>query len=158
MDLHPVQRQAKRPSPRLDAWKSILDWAAGRDARLHDARRTAATVLMLLRVPEYTRHRRAQAGGGRTDQRLLLEGQLSPKVRANSPAPRSPGLFLLVKRGAAEGTRTPDRPLTRRALYQLSYSGVANRDATNIVGGGASPPRTSLMLAVTGVARRAEAR
>jgi integrase len=35
-----------------DEWKSILSEANTRDARLHDARHTAATVLMLLRVPD----------------------------------------------------------------------------------------------------------
>lgn len=35
-----------------DEWKSILQEAGVRDARLHDARHTAATVLLLLGVPD----------------------------------------------------------------------------------------------------------
>lgn len=40
--------------PRRDwgEWKVILGEAGVRDARLHDARRTAATVLLLLGVPD----------------------------------------------------------------------------------------------------------
>jgi integrase len=33
-------------------WKALLADAGVRDARLHDARHTAATVLLLLEVPE----------------------------------------------------------------------------------------------------------
>jgi integrase len=41
-------------NPRTDwsDWKALLKSAGLRDARLHDARHTAATVLLLLRVPE----------------------------------------------------------------------------------------------------------
>jgi integrase len=41
-------------SPNTDYhdWKRLLDDAGVRDARLHDARHTAATVLMLLGVPD----------------------------------------------------------------------------------------------------------
>jgi integrase len=35
-----------------DEWKALLADAGVRDARLHDARHTAATVLLLLGVPE----------------------------------------------------------------------------------------------------------
>ncbi|HEY2765627.1 MAG TPA: tyrosine-type recombinase/integrase, partial [Pseudonocardiaceae bacterium] len=35
-----------------DEWKAILREAGVRDARLHDARHTAATVLLLLGVPD----------------------------------------------------------------------------------------------------------
>lgn len=40
------------PRRDLDEWKSLLAEAGVRDARLHDARHTAATVLLLLEVPE----------------------------------------------------------------------------------------------------------
>lgn len=40
------------PRRDLDEWKSLLADAGVRDARLHDARHTAATVLLLLEVPE----------------------------------------------------------------------------------------------------------
>jgi integrase len=33
------------------AWKSLLDTAKVRNARLHDARHTAATMLLVLKVP-----------------------------------------------------------------------------------------------------------
>jgi integrase len=36
------------------AWKALLKRAGVRDARLHDARHTAATVLLVLEVPERT--------------------------------------------------------------------------------------------------------
>jgi integrase len=40
------------PRRDLDEWKAVLGDAAVRDARLHDARHTAATVLLLLGVPD----------------------------------------------------------------------------------------------------------
>jgi integrase len=41
-------------NPRTDTqkWKELLAAAGVRDARLHDARHTAATVLLILGVPE----------------------------------------------------------------------------------------------------------
>ena len=39
-------------APDLAEWKALLADAGVRDARLHDARHTAATVLLLLEVPE----------------------------------------------------------------------------------------------------------
>jgi integrase len=49
-----TQPDGKPIDPRRDwdEWKSILAEAGVRDARLHDARHTAATVLLLLRVPD----------------------------------------------------------------------------------------------------------
>lgn len=49
-----TQPNGKPIDPRRDwgEWKEILAEAGVRDARLHDARHTAATVLMLLRVPD----------------------------------------------------------------------------------------------------------
>lgn len=40
------------PRTDYDAWKQLLEDAGLRDARLHDARHTAATVLLLLGVPD----------------------------------------------------------------------------------------------------------
>ena len=40
------------PRRDMDEWKALLDEAGVRTARLHDARHTAATVLLLLGVPE----------------------------------------------------------------------------------------------------------
>ncbi|SDY25638.1 Phage integrase, N-terminal SAM-like domain [Saccharopolyspora shandongensis] len=49
-----TQPNGRPIDPRRDwgEWKEILAEAGVRDARLHDARHTAATVLMLLRVPD----------------------------------------------------------------------------------------------------------
>ncbi|MFE3524876.1 tyrosine-type recombinase/integrase [Streptomyces sp. NPDC059161] len=41
------------PSTDCDAWKQLLTDAKVRDGRLHDARHTAATVLLILGVPEH---------------------------------------------------------------------------------------------------------
>lgn len=51
-----TQPNGKPIDPRrdLDEWKSILVAAGVRNARLHDARHTAATVLLLLGVPDRT--------------------------------------------------------------------------------------------------------
>jgi len=51
-----TQPNGKPIDPRrdLDEWKSVLAEAGVRDARLHDARHTAATVLLLLGVPDWT--------------------------------------------------------------------------------------------------------
>jgi integrase len=40
------------PSTDYDAWKRLLTTASVRDGRLHDARHTAATVLLIIGVPE----------------------------------------------------------------------------------------------------------
>ena len=40
------------PNTDYHAWKALLRRASVRDARLHDARHTAATVLLVLGVPE----------------------------------------------------------------------------------------------------------
>lgn len=42
------------PNSDYDAWKALLRSAGVRDGRLHDARHTAATVLLVLGVPERT--------------------------------------------------------------------------------------------------------
>ena len=42
------------PNTDYHAWKALLRRAKVRDARLHDARHTAATVLLVLGVPERT--------------------------------------------------------------------------------------------------------
>jgi integrase len=42
------------PNSDYRAWKALLKAAGVRDARLHDARHTAATVLLVLGVPERT--------------------------------------------------------------------------------------------------------
>lgn len=42
------------PNTDYREWKSLLRAAGVRDGRLHDARHTAATVLLLLGVPERT--------------------------------------------------------------------------------------------------------
>lgn len=49
-----AQLTGKPIDPRRDQdeWKALLGEAEVREARLHDARHTAATVLLLLGVPE----------------------------------------------------------------------------------------------------------
>jgi integrase len=49
-----AQPTGKPLDPRRDQyqWKALLDEAGVREARLHDARHTAATTLLLLGVPE----------------------------------------------------------------------------------------------------------
>lgn len=42
------------PNTDYHRWKALLQKAGVRDARLHDARHTAATVLLALGVPERT--------------------------------------------------------------------------------------------------------
>lgn len=51
-----AQADGRPVDPRTDhnEWKALLKLAGSRDARLHDARHTAATVLLLLGVPEGT--------------------------------------------------------------------------------------------------------
>jgi integrase len=44
--------QPINPSTDYHAWKGLLKRAGVREARLHDARHTAATVLLVLGVPE----------------------------------------------------------------------------------------------------------
>ena len=49
-----AQPNGKPLDPRRDqdAWKALLEEVGVREARLHDARHTAATTLLLLGVPE----------------------------------------------------------------------------------------------------------
>ena len=46
--------RAVKPNSDYHAWKSLLKRAGVRETRLHDARHTAATVLLALEVPERT--------------------------------------------------------------------------------------------------------
>ena len=97
------------PNSDYDAWKALLRSAGVRDGRLHDARHTAATVLLVLGVPERTimsimgwsstamaarfqhvtdpiRARRGSKGrlsdlGPQRSLRLGSEHQLRPKLR-----------------------------------------------------------------------------
>ena len=46
--------EALNPNSDYHEWKALLKAAGGRDDRLHDARHTAATVLLVLGVPERT--------------------------------------------------------------------------------------------------------
>jgi len=46
--------QPLNPNSDYRAWKALVKRAGVRDARLHDARHTAATVLLVLGVPERT--------------------------------------------------------------------------------------------------------
>ena len=50
---HPTG-QPLNPNSDYHRWKALLKSAGVRDARLHDARHTAATVLLVLGVPERT--------------------------------------------------------------------------------------------------------
>ena len=43
-----------KPNSDYHAWKALLKRAGVRETRLHDARHTAATVLLALEVPERT--------------------------------------------------------------------------------------------------------
>jgi integrase len=52
--LHRPVRRAVKPNSDYHAWKSLLKRAGVRETRLHDARHTAATVLLALGVPERT--------------------------------------------------------------------------------------------------------
>jgi integrase len=47
-----VQVEPINPSTDYHQWKRLLDEAGIRDGRLHDARHTAATVPLILGVPE----------------------------------------------------------------------------------------------------------
>jgi integrase len=46
--------RAVKPNSDYHAWKALLKRAGVRETRLHDARHTAATVLLALEVPERT--------------------------------------------------------------------------------------------------------
>jgi integrase len=52
LGLHLTHRPAGQPETDYHEWKRLLRAAGVREARLHDARHTAATVLLVLGVPE----------------------------------------------------------------------------------------------------------
>ena len=54
MGVHLAGRQAAHPDSDYHRWKALLKEAGVRDGRLHDARHTVATVLLVLAVPERT--------------------------------------------------------------------------------------------------------
>src|SRR5699024_2059335 len=66
------------------------------------------------------------------EEDLRAARTFGPVTLSRAEGPGNPGTETPADRGAAEGTRTPDLPLTRRLLCQLSYSGVLMH--TNIVG------------------------
>jgi integrase len=51
LGIHPTQGRPIDPRADHDEWKALLKSAGVRDARLHDARHTAATMLLVLGVP-----------------------------------------------------------------------------------------------------------
>ncbi|MFC4858769.1 tyrosine-type recombinase/integrase [Actinophytocola glycyrrhizae] len=51
LHVHPANGKPIDPRSDHNEWKALLADAGVRDARLHDARHTAATVLLLLGVP-----------------------------------------------------------------------------------------------------------
>ena len=57
----PAERPADRRPPGLVAWKALLKAAGVGDARLHDARHTAATLLLQQGVPAQSRHADARS-------------------------------------------------------------------------------------------------
>src|SRR5262249_12024667 len=71
------------PNTDYDEWKRLLGLAGLRDGRLHDARHTAATVLLILGVPE-----RAVMDimGGRPRRWLSAAGTSRPRSARTSPA------------------------------------------------------------------------
>jgi integrase len=70
--------QPLNPSTDFHAWKALVAAAGLRDARLHDARHTAATVLLLLHVPD-----RTVMGimGWSTDQRRRYQHVTDPVLK-----------------------------------------------------------------------------
>jgi integrase len=54
LDIHNGDWCADQPRTDSDEWKRLLKAAGIRDGRLHDARHTAATVLLLLGINERT--------------------------------------------------------------------------------------------------------
>ena len=83
-----TQPNGKPIDPRRDRdeWKSILEEAGVREARLHDARHTAATVLLLLGVAD----------------RAVMDvmGWSTPRPRLTYTPPTPPplvGLFMLER-------------------------------------------------------------
>jgi len=68
------------PRRDMEEWKELLAEAGLRDARLHDARHTAATVLLLLEVPD----RAVMESMGWSDPKMLLRYQhVTDRIRRN---------------------------------------------------------------------------
>ena len=51
VDVRPIDRQPDRPRADYKEWRTLVREANLRPARLHDARHTAATMLLVLKVP-----------------------------------------------------------------------------------------------------------
>ena len=77
-----AQANGRPIDPRADhdAWKALLSEAGIRDARLHDARHTAATLLLVLGVP--TRAVMAVMGWSQTAMTTRYQ-HLAPEVAAS---------------------------------------------------------------------------
>ncbi len=93
---------AGRPiNPRTDwtGWKALLAAAGVRDGRLHDARHTAATVLLLLGVPE----RAIMGVMGWSNTAMAARYQHLTAVVQRDIANRVGGLIWQADQGPADG-------------------------------------------------------
>jgi integrase len=122
-------------NPRTDytEWKRLLKAAGLRDARLHDARHTAATVLLLLEVPE----RAVMSIMGWSNTAMAARYQhLTAKIRSNV-AKRVGGLLW----------QTPETPPTAAGSAVADASGPALASRTRHNGTGIA----SRKISTTGV-------
>jgi integrase len=93
------------PSTDYDAWKRLLSDAGVRDGRLHDARHTAATVLLILGVPE----RVVMQIMGWSSTAMAARYQHVTGGILRDVAERVGGLIWEVAQGAGkEGTKGPE--------------------------------------------------
>jgi hypothetical protein len=134
LDQERAARASARPVPASDDLRSPsssaprLMLAAGCERRQADAGDAVGTVGVSLgamyhrfEAPGFARKStelRSRQSSLRTTNRTTAEG--GP---ASPPSRRTKTHALAASFQAGEGTRTPDLSLTRRLLYQLSYSG-----------------------------------
>ncbi len=97
--------QPLNPNTDYHEWKDILGAAGVRDARLHDARHTAGTVLLVLKVPE----RVVMAIMGWSSVSMVRRYQHVTDPMLMETAEKIGGLLWgKAREGPAEGASTPD--------------------------------------------------
>lgn len=96
-----TQPTGKPIDPRRDLvdWKALLEEAGVRDARLHDARHTAATVLLLLGVPD----RAVMEFMGWSNSAMAKRYQHMTAVLRDNIAKRLSGFLWQESRSSADG-------------------------------------------------------
>ncbi len=120
--------QPLNPNTDYDEWKRLLEEARLRDARLHDARHTAATVLLILGVPART----VMSLMGWSSTEMAVRYQHVTDTIRLEVARQVDALIWQAREG--DDSVTVDRASLTTAI-RLAELGLAHADKAEVVGG-----------------------